>query len=709
MNSVASRAKLKLGCQVWFEPTDSPERVDHLFAQAAAAGLGWVRLFLIWPWIEAEPDHWDFGVFDRAFEAAQRHGILIKATLTANSGPWHIGTPSALHSFNGFLSPHHREAARVYIEACVHRYAGHPALGQWMLWNEPSDGADRTPETLERWQGWLQQHYADDLAILNRRWLTGYPSFEQIPFPEQIPHQRNRGMFNSYAPWLADWRARAAWLNAQIAWVGEVVRAIDSKTETCINPTAVLANQAQAGTDLSAMGALTDVLGASYHPTSHFTYAPRSVFPALMVAGVRLEGALSSVRKVEVSEVQSGNTLAVSIIPSDISSGEIARFYLAGLAGGAASVTGWCLNMRSRDVEAGDYALLDDLDGPSSRSRMLRRVHDRIEFALERTGAWSAAPALAHVVVSPESQAVEWADSLGMQAPPVPGRLSNDSGTGAGLLAASLMRLGLPVDLPRLDATPTDGSQGGLLVLSQVVAWNPDAVSNLLAFTESGGTLLLDATSGRKNLDAAIHRPWPGGLTERLGFRAVGLESRPEGHALKLEGLPAGRWLLGRLNAQLSPDAGWVAWDGLRFARDGEPCVWERPLGKGRVLVVRGIIGPSLVHPPRPEEATRWLLERAIGKLTPAVKPIGSSPSTIAVPVQVENGTLVVVLADDASSRAGKPVRLRMQSQGWLDLWTGEPVSITPDREACLEMPDGVALLWNPTQLTPSDLSRIPS
>ena len=33
-----------------------------------------------------------FEPFDAAFEAAERHGLGIKATLTANSGPWHIGT-----------------------------------------------------------------------------------------------------------------------------------------------------------------------------------------------------------------------------------------------------------------------------------------------------------------------------------------------------------------------------------------------------------------------------------------------------------------------------------------------------------------------------------------------------------------------------------------------------------------------------------------
>ena len=39
-------AKEYLGCQLWVEPTDSPERVDSLVKEAAERGLGWLRIFL---------------------------------------------------------------------------------------------------------------------------------------------------------------------------------------------------------------------------------------------------------------------------------------------------------------------------------------------------------------------------------------------------------------------------------------------------------------------------------------------------------------------------------------------------------------------------------------------------------------------------------------------------------------------------------------
>ena len=110
-----------------------------------------------------------------------------------------------------------------------------------------------------------------------------------------------------------------------------------------------------------------------------------------MVAGVRLEAAQPAARRVEVTEVQSGNTLNSSNRPANVTPAELARFYLAGLAAGAESVTGWCLNVRSHDFEAGDWGLLDNQDRPSGRSQMLAQLRARLDAAYARPVAWSPA------------------------------------------------------------------------------------------------------------------------------------------------------------------------------------------------------------------------------------------------------------------------------------------------------------------------------
>lgn len=687
------QARNLLGCQLWIEPDDSPERVDDLVAAAAESGLGWLRIFLMWPWIEREPDVWDFGVFDSAFRSSARHDIRIKATLTANSGPWHIGTPSMLHSHTGFLRPDQREPMERYVRACVERYREHPALGQWILWNEPTSGHERTEESLAHWHRWLPLHVGGDIDTLNRRWLTGYGAFPEIPFPEDIPHEAHRGLvWNSYGPWLAEWRARAAWLVEELEWVRDLVRELDPETDTCVNPTAVLKNQAESGTDLDGIGRVVDVIGATYHPAWGFTFADRSQFPALMAAGVRLQSSLPSVRQVEVTEVQSGNTLNSSHRPCDVGTGEIARFYLSGLAAGASSVTGWCLNVRSHDFEAGDWGLLDDMDRPSERSRMLRQVHDRLAVALERTGAWSTAAPRAWIGMDPRSQAIEWIEASGRAQ--VPGRLANDGAHGAALLAVALMQAGVSTTLTPLDNLPETAPDGGLIVLSHVAAWDSAMAERMLSFVDSGGALLLDATCGRKNLDSTLHRPWPGGLAERIGLRVTGLQTRPAGYDVSLHGLFAGRWLLTRINAEFDPDSGWHAWPEPRFSADGQPGVWERPYGRGRIVVARGLLGPSLVHAPESMPATMHVLRRCLPAPTGWIRPVGSHPSTVVIPVGVEKGELAAVFAPDPIDRDGKPVRLQLPSGTYLDLWTGDSIQVAVDGEVALPATDGIALMW---------------
>jgi hypothetical protein len=256
------------------------------------------------------------------------------------------------------------------------------------------------------------------------------------------------------------------------------------------------------------------------------------------------------------------------------------------------------------------------------------------------------------------------------------------------------MELGIATAMARLENLPErTGQPGDVIVLSHVVAWEEADARRLLGFVATGGCLVLDATCGRKNTDASLHRPWPGGLAADIGLQAVDLESRPEGYELVLSGLPAGRWLLTRLVAELDPAAAWHAWEGLRFALDGESCVWERAYGHGRIVVVRGMLGPSLVHT-RAAAPARYVLAQAGRNARPAVHPAGGHWATFAVPIDVEHGRLTAVLAPDLLVRGGPPMRVHMPAGTGLDLWSGETWRCDADGEVALPAPDGIALLW---------------
>ncbi|WP_339320319.1 beta-galactosidase [Paenibacillus sp. FSL R10-2734] len=683
-----------IGCQIWIEPDETRERVEALFQEAQKSGIGWVRIFLMWPWIEEVPGMWNFDLFDYVFDAANKYGLRIKATLTANSGPWHIGTPSLLHSHTGFLSPEQRVPMRNYIVQCISRYKDHPALGQWIVWNEPTSGNDRTEEALQHWQAWLSLYYNRDIHKLNKRWRTGYSSFNDVPFPEDILHPDHKNQaWNSYGPWLLDWQSRASWLQSELQWICDVIRELDKKTETCMNPIPLMDNQAAGGIQLDKMAQIVDVVGASYHPAWNFTFANRAHFPALMSIGVRKQAATLHVQRVEVTEVQTGNTLVSSNRPCEASAGEIARYFLANLAAGAETVTGWLLNTRSCDFEAGDWGLLDDIDQQSPRSEMLCKVRDRLAYSFSHTGAWQGSQPRAWVGYSAYSQAIEWTESLFM--PKVPGRSSNDNAHGSALLTAQLMECGVDTIMSRIEDLPLEGKEGGLIVLSHVVALEQEQADRLLDFVQTGGTLIFDATTGRKDHDARLQRPWPGGLSEQIGMRAMDLHTIPSGYKVLFEGqVELGTWIAVRNRPLFVEGMGWKPWRELRFEMDDEPCIWDRPYGLGKIIFVNGLLGPSLIYNQESSNIAKYIFNRAATSIIHNIRPIPNEYPTYIIPVQVENGELTAIFSSDLLERKGKLIRLQAESGTYLDLWTGEEIEVNGFGEVALPAHEGVVLLW---------------
>ncbi len=691
----ARKARSPLGCQIWLEPTDAPERVAMLFDRARESGLGWVRLFLMWPWIEPTAGQWRFDLYDSAFSSAATAGVRIKATLTANSPPWHVGAPGMQHTTSGVLDPSWRPRMQEYIRQCATRYARHAALGQWVLWNEPHGGSERTGETLCMWRDFLRDRYGGDINALNTRWLTGFGDFAEVPWADEIQHAAHRKHF--WVPYRADLdycEFRSWWVMDQLTWVNHELRRWDARTPTCINPIFILENRGCGGTDLSKMAGLVDVLGASTHPPFWGQHVSRPDYPGLIhtaVRSLRTAGA----GEFELTEVQSGNTTTRGTRPSAVTPSELARFYLAALCAGASSAVGWSLNTRSRDIEAGDWGLLTDMDGISDRAQMLARLSRVIERAVAVTGPWSAAPDDALIALLPAAQAIEWKDDL-FSSTRHHGRLAGDSAHGQQLLAQVSLKLGLAtslIDLDRLPSAPP--GPGAMLVVSHVVAWDVAAAKNIVSFARAGGTVVIDAFSGRKSLDAALHRPWPGGLAGPLGLVVEEMESSIDGFELLLDGCAAGRATLARTRVRLDPTAGWRAWPMLRFGDDHSPAVVERPLGKGRVVYCRFAVGPSLVADPGQRSVARLVLDQCgrPGRMMVC----GGLRGAAVIPVSTQRGRLVAVLTQEASVRRSGPLSLcnaGTPGDRWNDLYSSTELTVDEAGELWIPAADGIALLW---------------
>jgi polysaccharide biosynthesis protein PslG len=108
--------------------------------RAQAAGIGWVHVAVIWPWVESARGTFDWSLYDEIVAAARARNLEILATILytpawATSGPELTGVPDqgAWVDFCG------RAAAR---------YRG--SIRYWGLWNEPN--------LTEFWSGSRQQY-----------------------------------------------------------------------------------------------------------------------------------------------------------------------------------------------------------------------------------------------------------------------------------------------------------------------------------------------------------------------------------------------------------------------------------------------------------------------------------------------------------------------------------------------------------------------
>lgn len=105
------------------------EGVSRCFDHVAGAGFGMVRVDFAWPFIEPEPEVYNWARYDSIVECAERAGIGIIATLAytpswATDGPYWSGVPRSTDDWVRFCS------------AVALRYRGRVAL--WELWNEPN-------------------------------------------------------------------------------------------------------------------------------------------------------------------------------------------------------------------------------------------------------------------------------------------------------------------------------------------------------------------------------------------------------------------------------------------------------------------------------------------------------------------------------------------------------------------------------------------
>lgn len=692
------RVNAHLGSQIWLERDLTREQVGELVDRAADVGFGQLRVFLMWPWIQSEsPDRWDFELFDAVFDAAAEHGIAIKATLTANSGPWWLGTGSVLHSQTMTLDPSFRPRMEAYIAACVKRYANHPALGQWILWNEPMNPPENpwgdtfvTAEARDLWPHVLREKY-QDIAGLNTRWRTGYASFDEVPMANDVMHPAHRNnTWRSFGPILSDYELRSRIIENELGWIADKVRENDPSTPLCANPCQSLYNHAEAGYNLQNIGKVVDVLGATFHAPWSFGFAKRDTHSALIIAGLSLLQNVPGAQGAEVTEAQTGNTHYAGHTPLGVTPSQIAATYLAPVLAGAQSVTGWCFNTRAQDFEAGEWGLLDDDNRIGLRARAVTRVARALDRLEDAVGPWAPAPYSALVLTSEQSQAVEYAffqagdSSFNRGADAAP--------QSAALLTAELLRDGVQAGMMPISGLSTDVS-ADVVVASHLAAWSDEQSAQLLSLAERGATVVVDGISGEFDLDARLHRPWPGGMADVVGARSRGLETAHDGSArypAQLFGQLVSTFAGVRDDFEIN-DPAWRPLAEPSFG-DGSPVAWERPWGDGRITFVAASLAKTILDPEAGVAIVNAVLRQVTDRIPRPCRPLTQHAFVLTIRSETA-GDAWGVFAPEVVDRGGSEVRLQLAPGEYVDLWTGDRHSVGTQGTLSLPALDGIALI----------------
>ena len=221
---------IPFGSQYYRAPTPRATEWEADMTAMAEHGFNTVKLWAQWRWNAPQEGVYDFSDLDRLMELAHNNGLRVIINTIFDVAPtWlYDKHPDALmitsdgrrvepqtvshRQIGGAPGPcyNHPEALdhrKDFLHALVRRYAKHPALFVWDLWNEPelTCGILRAPRQADMvcycrhcrdaFIQSLQQRHAD-LDSLNHRWNRNYSDWRQIELP------RNGQAFND----MIDWR-----------------------------------------------------------------------------------------------------------------------------------------------------------------------------------------------------------------------------------------------------------------------------------------------------------------------------------------------------------------------------------------------------------------------------------------------------------------------------------------------------------------------
>lgn len=350
----------ELGAEVWIEPGNTKQQITEWIRLASESKLKDIRIFAMWSQIEAQPNMWNFDIYDWMFQACEKYKLKLQVTINSNQPPAFYGKEywGRVHMHTIFSEKSIQPKSAEFIKRLVERYKDNPALENWWLMNEPLASSEPTARMIEGFRKEMKIKYKS-IVELNKFWMSDFASFEEV-YP----------LKNIYSWPVAltfyDWEYYCnRYLTEYQKWVRDEVYKYDTKHTFHTNPAGVFNHfHKQSTTDWKPF---LNSLGASIHASFHFNILTREQYAMGVAATCEIVKSNAYPNPFWISEMQAGNNTFSGENPMCPMYSDIAQWTWTGIAQGADKIIYWLLNPRAKGNESGEWGLLNFLNEPSER------------------------------------------------------------------------------------------------------------------------------------------------------------------------------------------------------------------------------------------------------------------------------------------------------------------------------------------------------
>lgn len=503
----------EIGAQIFIEPGQSAADIEEFFSVMERCNMTVGRIRLFGAHMLQPDGTWDYALYDTAFDAAQRHGVKLFATL--------FPPTDLLSDVGGFKFPSsaaHLKEIAAYIEAMVTHFASKPALYAWVLQNEPGLGSGANYK--------MTEHALEE-----------YEKWKRIPRPTKgngyLAADFSREEFLvRYTDWYLEWIARQVELH-------------DPGSSKHINPHQIFDTLTEY--DFASFERYLTSLGISMHFSWHFGLFGQERYPLGVSVMADIIRTNAGDNPFWITEMQGGNVTASGYVPYCPTESEISRFLWTGIGAGAEGIIFWTLNQRKSAVEAGEWGLIDFYRRPTGRLQAAARVASLVERHKDFFRNSVPAESAVTILYNNESLWIQRRNWEGINDEVNAGR--HPTAPQMSMVAAyeAIAAHGTVPAISPMDRFDWENGSGRAAVITDMVSLPSRYWESMRRFVQSGGKLIVTGLTGfyDENMQCLFMDGFPleelfgGGISEYKFMRDY-FTLTPEEPALEI---PAHLWL----------------------------------------------------------------------------------------------------------------------------------------------------------------------